>query len=86
MINGNVCGEGQGRACSCCNCSRSTAGTATNVASQVIGGKIRDWRVVVRVLANVLVDCALYAVGGQHLEDVCTGLLASGFRVNTFVL
>lgn len=52
----------------------ASARSAAHVASEVLAAEIGNRAVVVCVLADVLILCALSTVGGQVLEDVCTFL------------
>ena len=70
MIHRDIRSERHSLACSHGSSSLTSVLGSTDVAAQVVGFEVGDWGVVVCVLADVLVDAGLDAVGGQLLEDV----------------
>ena len=72
MVDSLVCSEGDRRTSSDGDGGSRSSTCTTNIAAQVVRGKVGDGRVVVGVLADVLVLGALDTVRCEVLEDVVT--------------
>jgi len=70
MVHGDISSESDSLACSDSRSGLTRVLGTAFVAAQVVGLEVDDWGVVVCVLADVLVDAGLDAVGCEALEDV----------------
>lgn len=79
MVDG--CVKCEGELTTGCDSDGLGVGTAsTNVATEIVGGQVRDRGVVVAVLSDVLEDGVLCRPHGELLEDVMRGHIADGQR------
>lgn len=70
VVNSLVGGEGDGRSSGDGDGSGFGARAATDIAAEIVGCKVGNWRIPIRVLANVLVQVTHLSVYGQELKDV----------------
>lgn len=71
VIDGNVGSKRDGATSSHRNGAGLAAILAANIAAEIVGSEVRHRGVVVRVLPDVLVCCALDTVGGKVFKDIC---------------